>query len=65
MYKNDVALSILSAQVGKLQLFKFMSTARVRLGDKFDLQHWHDFVWLNGNVPIALMQKEYLGGDGL
>jgi uncharacterized protein (DUF885 family) len=49
-------------QVGKLQLFEFLYNARLKFGDKFDLLHWHDYVWLNGNIPIALMQKEYLAG---
>jgi hypothetical protein len=29
--------------------------------DKFNLRAFHDFVWKNGNVPIALQQWEYLG----
>ena len=30
-------------------------------GDKFSLREFHDFVWKNGNVPIALLRYEYLG----
>ena len=33
-------------------------------GDAFDLRAFHDFVWKNGNVPIALQQWEYLAADG-
>jgi hypothetical protein len=29
--------------------------------DKFDLLAFHDSLWLNGNVPIALQRWEYLG----
>jgi hypothetical protein len=29
--------------------------------DKFNLRTFHDFVWKNGNVPIALQRWEYLG----
>jgi hypothetical protein len=30
-------------------------------GDKFNLREFHDFLWKNGNVPIALQEWEYLG----
>ncbi len=49
-------------QIGKLQIIKFLADARMQQGDKFDLRTFHDFVWKNGNVPIALQQWEYLGG---
>jgi uncharacterized protein (DUF885 family) len=47
-------------QIGKLQILKFLADARVQQGDKFNLRAFHDFVWKNGNVPIALQQLEYL-----
>ena len=48
-------------QIGKLQILKFLADARMRQGDKFNLRAFHDFVWKNGNVPIALQEWEYLG----
>jgi uncharacterized protein (DUF885 family) len=48
-------------QIGKLQILKFLADARVQQGDKFNLCAFHDFVWKNGNVPIALQRWEYLG----
>jgi hypothetical protein len=48
-------------QIGKLQIMKFLTDARMRQGDKFNLRAFHDFVWRNGNVPIALQEGEYLG----
>jgi uncharacterized protein (DUF885 family) len=51
-------------QTGKLQIIKFLADARMRQGDKFNLRAFHDFVWKNGNVPIALQQWEYLGEIG-
>lgn len=48
-------------QIGKLQIMKFLTDARIQQGDKFNLRAFHDFVWKNGNVPIALQQWEYLG----
>jgi hypothetical protein len=32
-------------------------------GEKFNLRAFHDFVWKNGNVPIALQRWEYLGAS--
>ncbi len=51
-------------QIGKLQMMKFLAEARLQQGDKFNLRAFHDFVWKNGNVPIALQQWEYLGEIG-
>ena len=48
-------------QIGKLQILKFLADARMHLGDKFNLRAFHDFVWKNGNVPIALQEWELLG----
>jgi uncharacterized protein (DUF885 family) len=51
----------LTYQIGKLQITKFLADARMQQGDKFSLRAFHDFVWKNGNVPIALQRWEYLG----
>ena len=51
----------ISYQVGKLQILQFLADARLDLGDDFSLREFHDFLMLNGNVPIALQRWEYLG----
>ena len=51
----------ISYQIGKTQILSFLAEARRMQREKFDLQAFHDFLWLNGNVPIALQQWEYLG----
>ena len=48
-------------QIGKLQILKFLSEARMQQGDKFNLRAFDDFLWKNGNVPIALQRRELLG----
>jgi uncharacterized protein (DUF885 family) len=53
----------ISYQVGKSQIMHFLADARLEQGDKFSLRAFHDFLWLNGNVPIALQRLEYLGED--
>jgi uncharacterized protein (DUF885 family) len=50
-------------QAGKLQLLQMMEGARLQQGEKFSVRKFDDFVWLNGNVPIALQRWEYLGLD--
>jgi uncharacterized protein (DUF885 family) len=50
-------------QIGKLQIMKFLAEARMQQGEKFNLRAFHDFVWKNGNVPIALQCWEYLGAS--
>ena len=46
-------------QTGKLQITDFLAEARLRSGDKFDLKAIQDFIWVNGNVPIALQRMEW------
>lgn len=48
-------------QIGKLQIISFLAEARLRHGEKFSLRAFHDFLWKNGNVPLALQRWEYLG----
>lgn len=50
----------ISYQVGKAQILEFLAEARLRQGENFDLRKFHDFLWSNGNVPIALQRDEYL-----
>jgi uncharacterized protein (DUF885 family) len=51
----------LTYQIGKLQLVRFLADAARTLGDEFDLHAFHDYVWQNGNIPLALLRWEYLG----
>jgi hypothetical protein len=48
-------------QIGKLQIVKFLADARLNQKEKFELRAFHDYLWKNGNVPIALLRWEYLG----
>ncbi|HEY6295104.1 MAG TPA: DUF885 family protein [Streptosporangiaceae bacterium] len=51
----------LTYQIGKTQLIGLIADAvRVR-GADLDLQRLHDQIWVNGNVPIALLRWELLG----
>ena len=53
----------ISYETGKLQIIQMMQDARLKQGAQFSVRSFHDFVWLNGNVPIALQRWEYLGID--
>jgi hypothetical protein len=48
-------------QIGKIQLLKLISDAKVILGDKFVIKDFHDYLMKNGNVPMSLLRWEYLG----
>jgi uncharacterized protein (DUF885 family) len=50
----------ISYQTGKLQITKFFADARREQGDSFDEKAFNDYVWLNGNVPIALQKWEWM-----
>ena len=47
-------------QIGKLQIMKFLAGARMQQSEKFNLRAFHDLLWKNGNVPIALQEWEFL-----
>ncbi len=51
----------ISYQIGKIQSVRFLAEAKIKLGPAFNLRAFHNFLWQNGNVPIALQQWEYLG----
>lgn len=48
-------------QIGKSDILQLLTDARAREGTAFRLQKFHDFVWLNGNVPFSLQRWELLG----
>ena len=50
-------------EVGKVQIEHMLADRRLQLGDNFDLRNFHDYVWLNGNVPLSLQRWELLGLD--
>jgi uncharacterized protein (DUF885 family) len=54
----------ISYQIGKFQILKFLADARAKQAEKFNLRSFHDFVWQNGNVPIALQRWELLSDQG-
>jgi hypothetical protein len=51
----------ISYQIGKLQVQRLLAEAKRAQGDAFRLRAFHDFVYKNGNVPIALQRWELLG----
>ena len=50
-------------QIGKTQILQLISDAILQQGEGFDLLAVHDYLWRNGNVPIALLRWELLGLD--
>lgn len=50
----------ISYQIGKIQITQLLADARRRQGADFSLLNFNDFVWSNGNVPLALQRWELL-----
>jgi uncharacterized protein (DUF885 family) len=48
-------------QTGKLQVTSLLADARRAQGAAFSLRTFHDYLWKNGNVPLALLRWELLG----
>jgi uncharacterized protein (DUF885 family) len=51
----------LTYQIGKTQILKLFSDAVEAQGDEFCMKDFHDYLWINGNVPISLLRFEMLG----
>jgi uncharacterized protein (DUF885 family) len=51
----------LTYQIGKTQLIALLADAVRLRGAGLDLQSLHDAIWVNGNVPVALLRWELLG----
>jgi hypothetical protein len=48
-------------QIGKLQVTSLLADARRARAADFSLRAFHDYLWKNGNVPLALLRWELLG----
>ncbi len=48
-------------QIGKMDILKGLTMAKLQQGPAFSLQKYQDFVWLNGSVPFSLQRWELLG----
>ena len=51
----------LTYQIGKTQLIALLADAARIRGAGLDLRELHDAIWVNGNVPVALLRWELLG----
>jgi hypothetical protein len=51
----------LTYQIGKTQLTALIADAVRLRGADLDLRALHDAIWVNGNVPVALLRWELLG----
>ena len=51
----------LTYQIGKTQILRFFIDAMAVKGESFSIRHFHDYLWINGNVPLSLQRLEYLG----
>lgn len=48
-------------QIGKMDILKGLTMAKLQQGTAFSLQKYQDYVWLNGSVPFSLQRWELLG----
>lgn len=47
-------------QIGKTQIIKLMSDAIRIKRENFSIQDFHDYLWINGNLPISLLRLDLL-----
>jgi enamine deaminase RidA (YjgF/YER057c/UK114 family)/ketosteroid isomerase-like protein len=54
----------LSYQVGKAQVLRLLADAARLARDGFDLRAFHDALWSDGNLPLAVQRLQLLGDAG-
>jgi hypothetical protein len=59
VHREDLA--VFEARWKKVDASAWPVPKQVAAGREFNLRAFHDYVWKNGNVPIALQRWEYLG----
>lgn len=53
----------LTYQIGKTQILRLLADAVRAGGSGFELRRFHDRLWLEGNVPLALQRWELCDDD--
>ena len=48
-----------SYKIGQLRILELRAIAEHRLKDNFDLKHFHDFVLMNGGMPLDILSKQF------
>ncbi len=48
-----------SYKIGQLRILELRAVAEERLKDNFDLKHFHDFVLMNGGMPLDILSKQF------
>ena len=48
-------------QIGKTQIIKLFTDASRNQSSDFSLRSFHDYLWMNGNLPISLLRYDLLG----
>jgi uncharacterized protein (DUF885 family) len=57
----------LAYKIGELKLKELRSRAKQRLGDKFDIRHFHDAILGDGALPLGVLEKRmeaWISGRG-
>jgi hypothetical protein len=53
----------LSYTMGSFQMYKLLGERRLQLGEKFDLQEFHDWIMQTGRLPVSLLRYDLTGYD--
>ena len=48
-----------SYKTGQLRILELRGIAERRLRDNFDLKQFHDFVLMNGGMPLDILSKQF------
>lgn len=44
-------------------MYKLLGERRLQLGEKFDLQEFHDWIMQTGRLPVSLLRYDLTGYD--
>lgn len=63
-YSTDIPAQALAYKIGSLRIMELRRRAQEKLGLRFDIRQFHEWVLANGSMPLALLEKQVVGYMG-